>query len=159
MDTHSFRIHKDLWSLVVVYRQCTWKKTLLQCKILRSHSFYKNRDEQNYVCLYCTEKTISLPEKAKTKIIWNLCSKRNIYKAAKNIGTAKCFVLYSTWEDMGFVVKPDTQYRLKHQNKHTLSVSHNHRFTSCLSIINILLVSLIKSYHNLITVCERRLEL
>lgn len=105
------------------------------------------------------KKTISLPEKAKTKIIWNLCSKRNIYKAAKNIGTAKCFVLYSTWEDMGFVVKPDTQYRLKHQNKHTLSVSHNHRFTSCLSIINILLVSLIKSYHNLITVCERRLEL
>lgn len=102
MDTHSFRIHKDLWSLVVVYRQCTWKKTLLQCKILRSHSFYKNRDEQNYVCLYCTEKNISLPEKAKTKIIWNLCSKRNIYKAAKNIGTAK-YVLFciehgKTWD-------------------------------------------------------------
>lgn len=48
------------------------------------------------------KKTISLPEKAKTKIILNLCSKRNIYKAAKNIGTAKyvlfCIVHGKTWD-------------------------------------------------------------
>lgn len=68
-------------------------------------------------------------------------------------------VLYNIWEDMGFVVIPDRQCRLQHKNKCTLSVSHNHSFTSCLSIINILLVALIKTYYYLITICVERLEL
>lgn len=113
MDTHSFRIHKDLWSLVVVYWQCTWEKTLLQYYILRSHSYYKNKN--NYVCLCYTENIFSYQKrkKAKTKIIWNLCSKRNIYKAAIYRGQLNMFyVLYSIWEDMGFVVKPGRQCRL-----------------------------------------------
>lgn len=66
--------------------------------------------------VYTTRKNLFLPKKkkkAKTKIIWNLCSKRNIYKAAIYRGQLNMFyVLYSTWEDMGFVVKPGRQCRL-----------------------------------------------
>lgn len=51
------------------------------------------------------EKIIFLLEKVKIKIILNFCLKCNIYKVVKNIGIVKCFVLYSIWEDMGFVVK------------------------------------------------------
>lgn len=53
------------------------------------------------------KKIIFLLEKVKIKIIWNFCLKCNIYKVVKNIGIVKCFVLYSIWEDMGFVVKFD----------------------------------------------------
>lgn len=51
------------------------------------------------------KKIIFLLEKVKIKIILNFCLKCNIYKVVKNIGIVKCFVLYSIWEDMGFVVK------------------------------------------------------